>query len=138
MGAVHAPQYANWHKEVQVPKDTLPEMPFGSLSASMAYEFRRAFVWHLDNYDATLADIHNATGVSRDVMNKLKSRENSTTSVENGILIASFYGKTISEFIAMQEATETSRTAALVALLRPEEQRLLQAQIRGLLAQRDS
>lgn len=136
MKFVHATHCAKRHEQRQVPIDTLRKMSIGPLYTLMADDFRDAFLWHLERHETTIADLVRATGVSRDVLNKLKARADSSTSVENGILIASYYGKTINEFLARKEATETSRISALLQMLKPEEQRILESQIRGLLVGR--
>lgn len=136
MQMIHAGQCAKRHTITQVPNDTLRKMPFGTLSACMEKPFREAFIWHVEKYDTKTADLVRATGVSRHVINKLKARPGSSTDVENAILIAAYFGKTVNEFIAKKEADEVSRTRALLDLLSPEEHRLLQLQIRGLLVDR--
>lgn len=133
----HTADYANWHTEGQVPNDTLPRKARPSLDCGMASDFRNALIWHMEENGTSVADLVSGTGVSRDVINKLKARENSSTTVENAMLIASYFGKTVNEFIARNESTTASRTAAMIGLLQPEEQRLLKAQIHGLLSQRD-
>lgn len=133
----HKHTSANWHTTRQVPNDTLPSVPIGPLSSAMADDFRSAFLWHMNQSGTTISDLVSSTGVSRHVINKLKSRENSSTTVENGMLIAAYFGKTLNEFISKQEATSSSRLTALFSLLGPEERRLLELQIRGLLAQHD-
>ncbi|WP_353474809.1 helix-turn-helix transcriptional regulator [Salipiger sp. H15] len=130
----HDQQCANWHSALQVPNDTLPNVPLGSLSRLMADDFRSALMWHMENQGTTIAELVSATGVSRDVINKLRARDGSSTTVENGMLLAAYYGKTLNEFIKRQEATSTSRLAALFSLLEPEEQRVVEAQIRGILS----
>lgn len=123
---------------MQVPIDTLQAQPIGTLCAGMEPDFQKAFLWHLEQFGTSLAELVRETGVSRDVLNKLKSRPGSSTSVENGMLIAAYYGKTINEFVAMVDATDSSRFQALAGLLLPEEQRLLESQIRGILFRRDA
>ncbi|MCA0846089.1 helix-turn-helix domain-containing protein [Salipiger thiooxidans] len=130
----HVSDSANWHITRQVPNDTLPEMPSGILSGAMASDFRNALMWHMEQHGTTIAELVSATGVSRDVLNKLKSRDNSSTTVENGLLIAAYYGKTLNEFIARQDATTTSRLSALFSLLEPGERQLLEAQILGVIS----
>lgn len=102
----------------------------------MPEQFRRALLWHMDRHETNIADLSEATGVSRDVIKKVRSREGATTTAENAMLIASFYGKTLNDFVAMRESDEVSQTLALLELLDPEEQRIFRAQIRGVLASR--
>lgn len=138
MQMIHVSHCAKRHIALQVPNDTLRKMPFGTLSTGMDKPFREAFIWHVDRHGTKTADLVRETGVSRHVINKLKARPGSSTDVENAMLIAAFYGKTVNEFIARKEADEVSRTRALLDLLSPEEHRILQSQIRGLLADRPS
>lgn len=103
----------------------------------MSGEFRDAFIWHMEKHETPIADLVRATGVSRDVINKLIARPQSSTVVENAILIAAFYGKSLNAFIAREEPSNEGRLAALFSLLEPEERRLLEAQMRGLIAAHD-
>lgn len=98
--------------------------------------FRQALLWHMQHHGTPVADLVDGTGVSRSVINKLRTREGSSTTAENGLLIAAYYGKTLNDFVAMKETSEADRFNALLDLLTPEERRLLQAQIRGLLSER--
>lgn len=98
----------------------------------MAYEFRKAFVEAFDRHDTKIADIVKATGVSRDVINKLLARENSSTTAENAILIAAYYGSTVNQFITGADPSQEDRLAALFGLLSEEEKRLVESQLRGL------
>lgn len=136
MNVGHAPHYANWHIGTQVPIDTLKPVPFGTLSRRMANDFRSALIWHMEQHKTTIADLVARTGVSRDVINKLKARSDASTTVENAMLIAAFYGKTVNQFIMRQEVDDQTRAQNLFELLQPEDARLLEAQIQGLLAQR--
>jgi plasmid maintenance system antidote protein VapI len=120
---------------MQVPNDTLREMPIGFLNRGMAKDFQIALKWHMERYDTKVVDLARDTGVTRDVINKLLRRENASTDVENAILIAAYYGKSVNEFITLRDADETSQTRALLDLLSPEARRLLDAQIRGLVYQ---
>lgn len=95
-------------------------------------------MWHMNRYGTKIVDLVNATGVSRDVFNKLKAREGSTTSVENAILIAAYYGKTVNQFIDCREVSAADQAQNVFDLLPQEDQRLLHAQILGLLRARGS
>lgn len=115
-------------------------LPFGYESrenTSMSGgDFQRALLWHMDRHKTTIADLADGTGVSRDVIAKLRTRPGSSTTVENGMAIAAYYGKSVNQFVALQGATDEDRLRMLLELLRPEEQQLLEAQIRGLTAYR--
>lgn len=134
---VHGGEFAKRHDPLQVPIDTLPDFPPPRLTSAMAEDFRAALLWHMQEHGTTVAQLVAATGVTRDIINKVRMRENASTSVENAVLIAAYYGKTVNEFLALRPSTEASRIRALVDLLPTEAQRLLEAQIRGLLDHRE-
>ncbi len=136
MNIGHARHCANRHDKMQVPIDTLQIVPFGTLSACMASDFRTALLWHMDKHGTSIAELVTRTGVSRDVINKLKAREDASTTVENGMLIAAFYGKTVNQFVMLQDVTDWERVQNLFGLLLPEESQLLEAQIHGVLSTR--
>jgi hypothetical protein len=137
MNAVHSTCYANWHNKGQVPINTLRRVPKGSHSAVMEYTFRNALIWHLDNGPYKIAELVRLSGVTRDIINKLKFRENASTDVDNARKIAACYGKTIEQFIRLGEVDNADKMRALSSLLLPEEQSLIEAQIRGILDRRE-
>lgn len=102
----------------------------------MTNGFRDAFLWHLDRHDGTLVDIARRSGVSRDALNKLIARENSSTNVENAVAIARYFGKTLEQFIACEAVEESDRLPALTRLLSREEQTMVEAMVRGILSER--
>ncbi len=102
----------------------------------MAGEFRDALIWHMRKNDTKIADLVRVTGISRDVVNKLVARSTSSTTVEKALLIAAYYGKSIEHFMRCDEADAERPLLTLVNLLRPEEERLLEAQIRGIIERR--
>jgi len=134
---IHSKDSANWHSQRQVPNDTLNKKDHRGLSAAMAHDFRHALVWHMDNEGTSITDLVSATGVSRDVINKLRARPESSTTVENAMLIAAYYGKTVNQFISLEQTDSDDAARSLIELLTPEERRLLEAQMRGLIAARD-
>lgn len=102
----------------------------------MSGEFREALLWHMQRHETSITDLVDGSGVSRDVINKLRAREDSSTTVENGVRIAAYYGKTVNEFLARREVTSQDKLATLLELLPQEAQRLLAAQVEGLLRRR--
>ena len=100
----------------------------------MGNDFRTALEWHMERHDTKIADLVTATGVSRDVLNKLRARPNSSTTVENALLIASYYGKTVNQFIACDDVSPSDQLHTLIDMLPPEERRIVVAQIRGMLS----
>ncbi|WP_353345504.1 hypothetical protein [Litorivita sp. NS0012-18] len=102
----------------------------------LANNFRTAFIWHMNKHDSSVSKIVRATGISRDVLNKLLARENSSTAVENALRISAYFGKTLEQFMSCDEGGSVGSLSSLVDLLRPDEARLLTAQIQGILRQR--
>lgn len=138
MNVGHAVQCANWHASGQVPNDTLPSVPIGSLNRYMANEFKEALEWHMAEHDTKIVDLVKGCGVTRDVVNKIltPSRPTSSTAVENAILIAAFYGKTVNQFVSKQKVSDAERARNLFDLLDPEDVAILESQIQSLLALR--
>lgn len=138
MQIVHDETCAKKHNSNQVLIATLnPEAPAALLRA-MNGSFRDALIWHLDSTQTRVADLTRATGVSRDVINKLLNGSSRSTAVENAILIAAYFGKSLEQFIRRDDTEPHESLAALTELLTPDEERLLAAQVRGILAQRGS
>jgi transcriptional regulator with XRE-family HTH domain len=133
---IHAAECVKSHIVAQVTIATLRNVPSGALTQRMTDEFRNAFLWHLDRYGTKLSELVAATGVSRDALNKLKARSPASTSAENALAIAAFYGEKLEEFIRCEEPGHERPAKALVDLLRPDEERLIAAQIQGILRQR--
>jgi len=138
MKPVHKPLCAKRHSTKQGPNDILPEKFFRRLCRAMENDFQKAFLWHMETYQTSIADLVRATGVSRDVINKLRSRPKSSTSVENGILIASYYGETVNQFILCEKPDSEKRAHALLDLLPASERQRMEAQIEAVLALRDA
>lgn len=136
MNVGHATQCANRHISGQVPIDTLTIVPFGTLNRRMANEFKAALEWHMKEHGTSIADLVKGAGVTRDVVNKVLYRETASTSVENAILIAAFYGKSVNQFVSRQDVSEIEKVRNLFELMLPEDLQLLEAQIQGILAQR--
>lgn len=136
MSSVHGRQCAKRHNKDQVPFGLLRETSNIGLTSIMGKSFRLALLWHMQRHDTKISDLVRVTGISRDVINKLLSRENSTTAVENALLISAFYGKTVETFIAKSDLSASERMDALAELLSPDELRLIEAQIQGILQSR--
>ncbi|GGL81417.1 helix-turn-helix domain-containing protein [Wenxinia marina] len=99
----------------------------------MRTTFRQALIDRMARDGTRIADLASGAGVSRDTINKLLSREGASTSVENAMAIAAFYGETVEGFIG---GPAGDRLAALVAQLDGTERALVEAQIRGILQHR--
>lgn len=100
----------------------------------MADDFRRAFISHVEEHGTSLAALARDTGVSLDVLKKLKTRATGSTTAENAMLIAAYYGKTVNQFVVGQEVSLNDKLGNLLQLLSPEERRFVEAQMLGLIA----
>ena len=130
----HGSDSANPHQPRQVPNGPLMKVNAARLYGGMADDFRRAFLRHLDDHQTQLSALARETGVSLDVLKKLKGRATGSTTVENAMLIAAYYGKTVNQFVSGQDVTQDQKLANLMQLLTPEERQLLEAQMLGLIA----
>jgi len=136
VNVVHSEYCANWHATTQVPNDTLTKNSFGPFNRAMALAFQKALGWHMLRHETKIVDLVKNTGVSRDVINKLLGRKTASTSVENAILIAAFYGKTVNQFIDCRDVEPAGMAQNVFELLAPEDQQMLHAQILGILRSR--
>lgn len=103
---------------------------------AMAKNFQTAFLWHLENGPHSLAEIERGSGVTRSVLNKLKFRDGVSTTAENAIAIAHFYGKSLEEFIALEEPDRLRVFADLWDGLTDQERRVVEATMRAIAQQR--
>lgn len=136
MNVVHGVECANWHAEMQVPNDALTKICVTRFKRLMAPAFQNALRWHMDRHGTKIVDLVKATGVSRDVVNKLLGRALASTSVENALLIAAYYGKTVNQFVDCEDVTPQDQAQAVFDLLSPEDQQMLHAQMLGILRAR--
>lgn len=125
---------AKKHPSSQVPNGPLMTSYDEGVCSNMANDFRRAFLRHLEEHQTSMTTLSRETGVSLDVLKKLKTRPTASTTVENALLIAAFYGKSVNDFVAGRDASADTALQTLLQLLTPEERRLLEAQMLGLLA----
>lgn len=103
----------------------------------MSNDFRSALLWHMREHGTRIADLAKGAGVSADIIKKLRTRDNASTSAETAAKISAFYGKSVSQFIAREEASDTQAFNALLELLYPAERKLVLHQIRGLIENRE-
>jgi hypothetical protein len=99
--------------------------------------FRDALLRHMAQRDTTIADLSRGSGVSPDVIKKVRTRPNASTKAEEAVRIAAFFGKTVDQFIKNEEVSKDQQLMLLVELLSPDEQMLLEAQIRAMISIRD-
>lgn len=62
--------------------------------------FRSAFMAAMAAQNVGISEIVAETGVSRDVINKLIARPSSSTSVENAVALAAFFGMSVEDLMA--------------------------------------
>ncbi len=141
MNAAHAEHCAKRHVVMQVPIATLKRMPFGSLTYGMENDFQTALVWHMERDGTTIAELAKDTGVSRDIINKLLGKgrgvnKKPSTAVENAILIAAYYDKTVEQFINLDDGASVSRLNQISGFLLSSEAELLEVQARAILRKR--
>lgn len=128
---------ADPHHFRQVLINPLKQFGRGCLIRAMKTAFKTAFLWHREATGVSLAELARKTGVSIDVLKKLNASDPYTTSAENAVLIASYFGKTVNQFLEMTPIDQEQAAANLFELLTTEERRILEAQIRGLLQNRE-
>lgn len=100
-------------------------------------DFRDALLRHMARDHTTIAKLAKCAGVSSDIIKKVRTRPHASTNAEDASKIAAFYGKSVAEFIRCEEVPSVDAITALLALLTPEEKRLLEAQVRAMLQVRD-
>jgi len=103
-------------------------------SAFMSRSFGDTPKARMDAEEVSIADISRATGVSSDIVKKLRSREGSTTNVEDAAKLAAYFGQSVEDF--MSDSPARAGLKAKIDLLTPGEQRIVLAQIEGILASR--
>lgn len=102
----------------------------------MKDSFKEAYLWHLAKHGPRIADFSRATGVSRDVLNKFQLPGPRTTSVENGLAIAAYFGKTLEQFMRCDEVSPDEMLHNLAERLLPSEQQVVISTMTALLQAR--
>ena len=128
-----------------VPIGTFLQVPIGTSPGKggcatwhnmMQTAFQAAFTEAFEREGTRIVEIVKGSGVSRSKINKLFTEENRNVAVEDAIAIASFYGKSVEQFLSGQASDRRDQLAALSELLTDEEADLLAAQIKGVVAHR--
>lgn len=96
-------------------------------------DFRDALLWHMNAYRTKVADLAAGSGVSLDIIKKLRTRAGASTNAEDATKIAAFYGKDVKEFINREEVPSDRAISHLIDLLEPQERQVLEAQIRAMI-----
>lgn len=98
--------------------------------------FATALLWHMDRAGTGVAELSRATGVSANVIKKMRIGAVASTTAENAVAISRFYGKTVSQFLECDEDVAIAKLVHLIDLLSPEEREQLERQVLGLLQTR--
>lgn len=107
-----------------------------SIRAAMT-DFRDALLWHMSQHKTKIAELARGSGVSADTIKKLRTRKHSSTNAEAADRIAAYYGKSVRDFMLCQDVPDTSAFLALADLLKPEERKMLLAQMRAMIQTRE-
>lgn len=62
-------------------------------------DFRDALLWHMTQHQTTIAALAKGSGVSADVIKKVRSREGASAKAEDAWRIAAYFGKELPQFI---------------------------------------
>lgn len=98
--------------------------------------FREAFIHHVRATKTPVAAIARETGVSVEAMHKLMQRKSQTTSAENALAIAAYFGLTLEDFCDRLPSRH-ARVLALLDDLSPDEIAFLTRQLEGLVGRQD-
>lgn len=93
-------------------------------------------MWHMEQGKVSIQELADATGVTTDTIKKLRIRPDGSTSVANAVLIAGYFGLSVERFISMDPPDQEGRLKELSDLLLPDEQRMIEAQVLGVLRAR--
>ena len=97
-----------------------------SIPQSEFLSFGEALVAHMKTAGVRGAELSRATGVSHDIIKQLTSRRSRSTTVENAIPIANFFGVSVDEFLGFAPRTEVQDSERASKLqLSEDEQRLI-------------
>lgn len=135
---VHGVSSAIWHNRLQVPFGPLRPLTSGGTIPATMKGFRDALLWHMAQHPTSIAALARGTGVSADVIKKVRSRENASAKAEDAWRIASYFGKDLEQFIRCEAALDDQAFRSLLALLTPQEKKLLEAQMRAMLQVREA
>jgi hypothetical protein len=102
---------------------------------AVAASFNTALRWHMERFGPGPTELAKATGVSIGAIKMMRLRPESSTSAEKATAIARYYGKSVKAFMECVDDTEAeSALEKLLQQLTPDERKMLEAQVRGMLA----
>jgi transcriptional regulator with XRE-family HTH domain len=97
----------------------------------MHKSFRDALLAALEDARTPLRAVADGAGVSYDQLVKLKNGRSRSTNVDDAIKIASFFGKSLDEFMGDRTQAQRAEIVSLYNQLTPQERDLLLAAARG-------
>lgn len=103
----------------------------------MTLPFGEALIWHMETHGKTIAEVAAGAQVSADILKKLRTRPKSSTKADTAVRIAGYFGKTVEQFLNCVAVSQRDQIAAALELLDDHEARMLLAQIRGMIAERE-
>lgn len=100
-------------------------------------DFRDALLWHMTQHQTTIAALAKGSGVSADVIKKVRSREGASAKAEDAWRIAAYFGKELPQFIRCEDVPQDQELRSLYALLETQEKKLAAAHMRAMLQTRE-
>ncbi|KPU84222.1 hypothetical protein JI58_05125 [Marinosulfonomonas sp. PRT-SC04] len=88
-------------------------------------KFREALLEKLDETGISLKQVADGAGVSYEQLKKLKQIKSRTTNVEDAMRVAHFFGLTLEELMAGQEASDQAEIVGLLGSLSTEARNFL-------------
>lgn len=125
------------------PQSSMGNFPFEvgkcpKYNIQMHKSFSAAFIAHLDTTGAKVTDIARSSGVPKDALYSLKYGKSRNMGVEDAIRVAAAFGETVEEFMGLSPSQPSTGLSEQMAKLTAREQRLLEASLAAILADRDS
>ncbi len=101
----------------------------------MRKSFSQAFIEHLEQSNLKVTEVAIRAGVSKDALYSLKYGKTQNMAVDDAIMVAAVFGKTVEEFLGLSEAQIRSSLAEKVAQLTGREQAILEASLDAILSE---
>jgi plasmid maintenance system antidote protein VapI len=98
-------------------------------------QFRDSLNAHMEATGMSVAKLARGTGIKTSQLYKLAQKQVNSTNVEDAVRIATFFGKSVEEFMDMSHSTsKTDAAVELMARLDPQHLDVVETLMRGLLA----
>lgn len=102
----------------------------------MEKSFSEALIMHIETSGRSVSEIAAAAGVNRDALYKVRSGKTKNMAVDDAVKVAAAFGKTIEEFMGLNEARVKSELQQQLDLLTDQERALLLGSIKAVVGQR--